>query len=86
MLKEFRALPTEARVREMKDRDYLWCLVQQMLDREEELEGLCPECRSRAAQVSCSGCGQPLSCWGEGSANQAFDQARFEKMKEGVWR
>jgi predicted amidophosphoribosyltransferase len=84
VLKEFHALPTEARAKEMKDRDYLWCLVQQLLDREEELESLCPECRSRAAQTACPGCGQPLAQWGEGSANSSFDRARFERMKEGI--
>ena len=50
MLKEFQALPTEARAREMKDRDYLWCLVQMILDREEQLDRLCPECRVRARE------------------------------------
>jgi len=83
VLKAFHALPTEGRAREMKDRDYLWCLVQQMLDREEELERLCPECRSGAGQVCCPACGQPSSLWGEGEENPAFDKERFERLKEG---
>ena len=68
----------------MKDRDYLWCLVHSLLDREEELAHLCPECRTRAEQSCCPGCGQPLSLWGEGGVNAAFDPQRFERMKEGA--
>ena len=49
MLKQFGALPTEERARNMKGRDYLWCLTNLLLDREEELERLCPSCRARAA-------------------------------------
>lgn len=51
MLREFHALPTEARAREMKDRDYLWCLANGLLDREEELGLLCPDCRAKAEQA-----------------------------------
>ena len=83
MLKEFHALPTEARAREMKDRDYLWCLVHSLLDREEELERLCPACRARAEEERCMVCGLPTAHWGEGACNPAFDAARFEAMKGG---
>ena len=48
MLKQFRALPTEGRARAMKDRDYLWCLANALLDGEEELVRMCPRCRCRA--------------------------------------
>ena len=83
MLKEFRALPTEARAREMKDRDYLWCLVHQLLDREEELEQLCPACRQRAEHAGCPSCGQPIDRVQEGAVNPNFDADRFERLKEG---
>lgn len=83
MLKEFHALPTEQRVRDMKDRDYLWCLVHALLDREEELERLCPECRTKAAEEHCTLCGRPAGQWGEGAVNPAFDITRFEKLKGG---
>ena len=82
MLREFHALPTEARAREMKDRDYLWCLANGLLDREEQLERLCPDCRVRAEQARCPGpedAGQP----GEGGSNPAFDLERFRRLKEG---
>ena len=35
----------------MKARDYLWCALNLMLDREEVLEQLCPSCRQKAALV-----------------------------------
>ena len=82
MLREFHALPTEARAREMKDRDYLWCLANGLLDREEQLERLCPDCRVRAEQARCPVCGRPEEP-GEGGSNPAFDPARFRRLKEG---
>lgn len=36
------ALPSEKRAQEMTDADYLYCLVHEMLDREEAMERLCP--------------------------------------------
>ena len=83
MLRDFHALPTEPRAREMKDRDYLWCLAQRLLDREEELQQLCPQCRARAEEHRCPVCGQPRDDWGEGAVNPAFDGARFERLRGG---
>lgn len=82
MLKRFRALPTEARARGMLDRDYLWCLAQELLDQEEELDRLCPACRERAEENRCPGCGTPV---GERvrESNPRFDWERFERMKRG---
>ena len=77
VLKQFGALPTEGR-------DYLWCLTNTILDREEELERLCPDCRARAMEERCVLCGRPAREWGEGMQNASFDPARFEALKEGV--
>ena len=76
------ALPSEKRAQEMTDADYLYCLVHEMLDREEAMERLCPECRTRAEESRCSICGAKL---GEtaGGGNASFDMARFIRMKEG---
>ncbi len=68
----------------MKGRDYLWCLTNIILDREEELEELCPECRARALEERCARCGLPATQWAEGTANAAFDWGRFEALKEGT--
>ena len=64
----------------MKERDFLWCALNLILDDEEELAGLCPTCREKAMEERCVGCGAPLAAW-EGSVNQGFDAARFERMK-----
>lgn len=82
MLKQFCALPTETRAREMKERDYLWCLVNQLLDDEEELERMCPACRAQAQEERCPVCGAPA---GQSTAgvNASFDLERFQALKEG---
>ena len=82
MLSRFGALPTEARARDMKARDYLWCLAQELLDREEALEELCPACRARALEERCPVCGRETGR-DEGMVNPAFDPARFEALKGG---
>lgn len=82
MLRAFGALPTEARARQMRDRDYLWCLTHMVLDREEELERLCPSCRIQAQQGLCPGCGRPVESV-EGAINPHFDPARFAALGKG---
>ncbi|MEG2420076.1 MAG: molybdopterin oxidoreductase [Oscillospiraceae bacterium] len=62
----------------MTDRDYLWCVLNLMLDDEEELKTLCPDCRGRAEEFRCSCCGAPLP-----EENAGFDEARFAQLKEG---
>lgn len=76
------ALPGEKRVQEMTDADYLYCMVHEMLDREEALARLCPRCRERAGEMRCSACGEKISEIAGGS-NAGFDMARFLRMKEG---
>ena len=66
----------------MKARDFLWCALNLMLDDEEELEGLCPNCRERAMEERCSVCGVPLAL-AEGSVNGGFDEDRFRRLKRG---
>lgn len=64
----------------MTDRDYLWCALNLALDREEELDRLCPECRSRAEAEPCPVCGAARDSWG---SNGAFDMARYQALKGG---
>ena len=82
MLKQFGALPTEERARNMKGRDYLWCLTNLLLDREEVQERLCPSCRARAAQEHCPVCGRTTGQT-EGADNPAFDWERYRRLREG---
>lgn len=62
----------------MTDRDYLWCALNLALDREEELDRLCPRCRQRAEEDACPVCGESRESWGH---NDGFDLARFERLK-----
>lgn len=82
MLRYAGALPSEKRAQEMTDGDYLYCLMHEMLDREEELERLCPACRRRADEARCSVCGELLADTA-GGENAGFDMARYLRMKEG---
>ena len=66
----------------MKARDYLWCLAQELLDREEALEGLCPACQAKALEERCPVCGRETRR-SEEMVNPAFDPARFEALKGG---
>ena len=66
----------------MKDRDFLWCALNLMLDDEEELAGLCPACREKALEERCSACGIPLAL-AEGCVNGGFDEAQFLRLKRG---
>ncbi len=83
VLRQFHALPSEGRARSMKERDYLWCLANTLLDREETLGRLCPSCRTGALEERCPVCGKAEAEWGEGADNAAFDPDRFEKLRGG---
>lgn len=82
MLKQFGVLPGETRAKRMTNREYLYCTIQQWLDEEEKLEGLCPACRAKAAEARCSICGAPLADV-DGMENTAFDMERYRRLKEG---
>ena len=62
----------------MTDRDYLWCALNLVLDREEELDRLCLRCREKAEEDVCPVCGDSRESWG---SNDRFDWARFEQLK-----
>ena len=81
VLRQFGALPTEERAKAMKGREYLWCLANTILDREEQLGRLCPGCRARALEEHCPVCGRSTAEWGENNAS--FDLERFEALKGG---
>lgn len=81
MLREFRALPTEARAAEMTDGDYLFCILHLWLDEEERLSRLCPSCRAAAAERACPVCGAKAQ--GTFGVNESFDEARFRALARG---
>ena len=63
----------------------MWCALNLMLDDEEELERLCPACRSRALEERCAVCGAPLG-QAEAGENGNFDPERFEALRRGEGR
>ena len=67
----------------MKGRDYLWCLANTLVDREEELDRMCPSCRARALEARCSVCGREEAGGPEEIVNSAFDMERFEALRGG---
>ena len=75
VLRAFGALPSERRARRMTRGDYLYCVLHLLLDEEDRLARLCPDCRSRAEAEHCPVCGRQ---W-EQSAG--FDPARYETLK-----
>lgn len=81
VMKTFGVLPSEKRAREMTEGDYLYCALQMMLDREAQLEKLCPACRSLVEEGCCVNCGGALTQ--EQGVNPQFDRSRFEEMKHG---
>ena len=78
VLRAFSALPSEERVKGMTEGDYLYCAAQLLLDREEQMEKLCPECRENRKTI-CPGCGRELH--GEQAQNPQFDIRRFEELR-----
>ena len=66
----------------MKARDYLWCALNLMLDREEALDRLCPQCRRRAEEERGPVCGARTAESAE-DRNLSFDPERFRRLKKG---
>lgn len=64
----------------MKDRDYLWCALNLMLDDEERLAALCPTCRAEAEEGRCPVCGAAVVP-GSAGENAGFDWERFERLR-----
>ncbi len=76
VLRAFGVLPSEQRARQMTDGDYLYCVMQLMLDEQEELDALCPRCREAAQEPRCRVCGERLP-----EENESFDEARYEELR-----
>lgn len=81
VLREFKALPSEERARNLTEGELLWCALQMELDWEERLSELCPACRAEAMERRCPVCGTPEGAFGTAAVNENFDAARFEEMK-----
>ena len=56
--------------------EYLYALAQLRLDRDEQLDALCPACRAGAEARRCPCCGGALP-----TVNPGFDESRYEELK-----
>lgn len=70
----------------MTDGQWLWLFVNQIIDNEEHLEKMCPECRDAvASDDKCIRCGKVLADDNEQFINPNFDKSRFESLsRDGV--
>lgn len=64
----------------MTDEQWLWLYANMLLDRDIELEGMCPQCRDEVTSANkCHRCGKSLSHV-ESGINPNFDRDRFDKL------
>lgn len=66
----------------MTDGQYLYCLANMSIDRDEKLAAMCPKCREAHEKEGCIVCGEPLAKEAV-HVNPHFDNERFEKLKKG---
>ena len=76
VLRSFGVLPWEQRAKDMTDGDLLYCILHTVLDREDALARLCPQCRSNLMTEGCPVCGAVHY-----GMNPNFDESRFEELK-----
>lgn len=76
VLRTFGVLPSEQRAKQMTDGDYLYCVLQLLLDEQQELSLLCPGCRERVREPRCPVCGALAA-----EQNDSFDMQRYEELK-----
>ena len=81
VLRTMGALPGEQRVKDMTDGDYMYCILNMWLDREEELNCLCPDCRRKAKRRVCRCCGAELDGM-ESDVNESFDEEKFRELMD----
>lgn len=68
----------------MTDEQWLWLFVNQLIDNEEHLEKMCPECRDEATSNNkCIRCGKVLTKKEDIFINPNFDADRFKRLSHG---
>lgn len=67
----------------MTDGQWLWLFVNQIIDNEEHLEKMCPECRDEVtSEKKCVRCGKVLATnkGYDSFINPNFDSSKFEEL------
>lgn len=67
----------------MTDGQWIWLLVNQIIDNEEQLEKMCPDCRNEVISEThkCIRCGKVLTNDNE-FINPNFDKSRFDRLSQ----
>lgn len=70
----------------MTDGQWLWLFINQVIDNEEHLEKMCPDCRNEATSNNkCIRCGKVLADSKDRFVNPNFDADRFERLsRDGI--
>lgn len=70
----------------MTDEQWLWLFVNQVIDNEEHLEKMCPDCKDEVTSThKCIRCGKVLTKKEDKFINPNFDADRFERLsRDGV--
>lgn len=65
----------------MTDEQWLWLFINQMIDNEEHLEKMCPDCKNELISTNkCIRCGKVLAKDEDKFFNPNFDTNRFEEL------
>lgn len=65
----------------MTDGQWLWLFVNQIIDNEEHLEKMCPDCRNEVTSThKCIKCGKVLTKDEDRFVNPNFDASKFEEL------
>lgn len=70
----------------LTDEQWVWLFVNQCIDTDEKLEGMCNSCRDEATSniKKCSKCGKPIEGSGESFVNPNFDESKYNTLKNGA--
>jgi len=73
----------------MTDEQWLWLFVNQAIDNDEQIEGMCPSCQREVTSHNCTRCGKSLGSndskgFEPQFVNPNFDTERFEVLSHGT--
>lgn len=64
----------------MTDEQWVWLFVNQMLDNDEKLAHMCPQCKIDVASNSkCTRCGKPVTRIESSFKNPSFDEDEYNR-------
>jgi hypothetical protein len=69
----------------MTDEQWVWLFINESIDKDEQFEGMCDECKREVTSVRrCNRCGKVLANSDEDKfVNPNFDSSKFDKLSNG---